>query len=308
MSTNEMKNIVFLKTVKNNYKEKLSKKFSYLQKFNSSIQNFKEKKRSYSNKTQHENNNLNSRQTKWDLAFRFNNNNSFIKEKIDVKTVHPFHHISSKTFTSDIKKKLTFNQTKFSNLEDKVEVDLNTNIYQNKVDEDKEKENNQFAEFFKSIDFNKYVKDVEVREALNLIKIKVNKDEEIEKINQDQQELEKQNNEEVNEIKEDNMINKEEELINNYFCEKPLVDNIIIENNEVEEKKKLFKKANETLKADQKLKQVHSINSIMRILESQGLSNTEKQVNKLPIIVTTSSAGNKKSSSQMVNIYGTPEY
>lgn len=208
-----------------------------------------------------------------DNKINFNNENEKIKEiEENIETIR----------TPNDKETIKNEENQYTEIHNAYENENNYNNYSS---------NSELACFFKSLDYDKYIKDVKIREALELIKIKVDQEEEDNK----------ENNIDTDFKNCENLIesyfNKNEKLPitckieNNSYL--PIVTNNKISNNnynklpqltneQVESinKRNEFKQASDTLKSSDKLKQVHSINSIKKILEAQGLTHFNKKYSK----------------------------
>ena len=193
------------------------------------------------------------------------------------------------------------------NLENKVEnkediKDMN-NVEENKNEEDGDKKNevidleetddeikkediNNIVDYLTNLDFEKYSRDMEIREALMVLKTKMDKDQEI-------KEKEKQNEKDKVTIMEDNNIisnnktegdlqNNQETLYNAKIIntiEEPKKKEIkepkeIIDEQEVKKKEEIekYKMAEKIAKSDA-LKDVHSVKSVQKLLMREDIDN-----------------------------------
>ena len=193
------------------------------------------------------------------------------------------------------------------NLENKVEnkediKDMN-NVEEDKKEEDGDKKNevidleetddeikkediNNIVDYLTNLDFEKYSRDMEIREALMVLKTKMDKDQEI-------KEKEKQNEKDKVTIMEDNNIisnnktegdlqNNQETLYNAKIIntiEEPKKKEIkepkeIIDEQEVKKKEEIekYKMAEKIAKSDA-LKDVHSVKSVQKLLMREDIDN-----------------------------------
>ena len=144
--------------------------------------------------------------------------------------------------------------------------------------------------YLNNLDYDKYCKDMEIREALTLLKHKMDKEKEEQKLSEEKAQN-KVTIEGVEKPEENNKEKKEEEKesITNNNDNKTLlpdISNKIPEQNKVEivdeeelkrkEEIKKYKIAEQIAKTEQ-MKKVHSVNSIKKLLEREGLDKLQNQ-------------------------------
>jgi hypothetical protein len=199
------------------------------------------------------------------------------------------------------------NQENNENVENKVEnkedIKNMNNVEEDKKEEDGDKKNevidleenddeikkediNNIVDYLTNLDFEKYSRDMEIREALMVLKTKMDKDQEI-------KEKEKQNEKDKVTIMEDNNIisnnktegdlqNNQETLYNAKIIntiEEPKKKEIkepkeIIDEQEVKKKEEIekYKMAEKIAKSDA-LKDVHSVKSVQKLLMREDIDN-----------------------------------
>ena len=198
-------------------------------------------------------------------------------------------------------------------IEDKrneINKDNNSNINKEDIDKDKDKEEDKkeikdplleeeleekeniedVINYLNGLDYDKYCKDMEIREALTLLKHKMDKEKEEQKLSEDKAqnkviiegvEKPEEKDKEKKEGGENNNI-----TINNNKTLLPDISNRAPEQNKVEivdeeelkrkEEIKKYKVAEQIAKTEQ-MKKVHSVNSIKRLLEREGLDKLQDQ-------------------------------
>ena len=141
--------------------------------------------------------------------------------------------------------------------------------------------------YLNGLDYDKYCKDMEIREALTLLKNKMDQEKEEQK-NSEEQAKNKVTIEGVEEKSDNTQEKKENEnyTIYNNKTILPEINNKIPEQNKVEivdeeeekrkEEIKKYKIAEQIAKTDQ-MKAVHSVNSIKKLLEREGLDKLKDQ-------------------------------
>ena len=151
-----------------------------------------------------------------------------------------------------------------------------------------EKENiDEVITYLNGLDYDKYCKDMEIREALTLLKNKMDKEKEEQKSTEEkaQNKVTIEGVEEKSDIKEksenDNNIknNTNKTLlpeINNKLPEQNKVEIVDEEEEKRKEEIKKYKIAEQIAKTDQ-MKAVHSVNSIKKLLEREGLDKLKDQ-------------------------------
>ena len=154
-------------------------------------------------------------------------------------------------------------------------------------DELEDKENiEDLITYLNGLDYDKYCKDMEIREALTLLKHKMDKEKE-EKINAEENAQNKVTIEGVEKHDENDKTEKENiTIINNNKTVLPEITNKMPEQSKVEivdeedlkrkEEIKKYKIAEQIAKTDQ-MKAVHSVNSIKKLLEREGLDKLKDQ-------------------------------
>ena len=155
-------------------------------------------------------------------------------------------------------------------------------------DELDEKENiDEVITYLNGLDYDKYCKDMEIREALTLLKNKMDKEKEEQKSTEEkaQNKVTIEGVEEKSDTKEksenDNNIknNTNKTLlpeINNKLPEQNKVEIVDEEEEKRKEEIKKYKIAEQIAKTDQ-MKAVHSVNSIKKLLEREGLDKLKDQ-------------------------------
>ena len=140
--------------------------------------------------------------------------------------------------------------------------------------------------YLNGLDYDKYCKDMEIREALTLLKHKMDKEKE-EKINAEENAQNKVTIEGVEKHDENDKTEKENiTIINNNKTVLPEITNKMPEQSKIEivdeedlkrkEEIKKYKIAEQIAKTDQ-MKAVHSVNSIKKLLEREGLDKLKDQ-------------------------------
>ena len=197
-------------------------------------------------------------------------------------------------------------------IEDKkkeINNDNNINKEEMKKDKDKEKENDEeekkeikdplleeeledkeniedVISYLNNLDYDKYCKDMEIREALTLLKHKMDKEKEEQKIADEKA----QNKVTIEGVEKPELKDKEkkeeEKKDNDNKTLLPDISNKIPEQNKVEivdeeelkrkEEIKKYKIAEQIAKTEQ-MKKVHSVNSIKKLLEREGLDKLQDQ-------------------------------
>ena len=175
--------------------------------------------------------------------------------------------------------------------EEKEEIKEIKNIKAPLLEDDLEDKENidDVISYLNGLDYDKYCKDMEIREALTLLKHKMDKEKEEQKTSEEKAqnkitiEGKEQQKEEENKDKE----KKEYETItNNNKTLLPEINNKLPEQNKVEivdeeeekrkEEIKKYKRAEQIAKSEQ-MKAVHSVSSIKKLLEREGLDKLKDQ-------------------------------
>ena len=244
-------------------------------------------------------------------------NNYTLSEKKDIKEKNNEKISTTQPETKDVKVCVNDINNKNNVINDKekdnINNDKNIEIVKDKEDkEDKEekKENKEIKDplleddlddkeniddvisYLNGLDYDKYCKDMEIREALTLLKHKMDKEKEEQKISEEKAqnkitiEGKEQPKEEENKDKDKDKEKKEYETITNNKTLLPEINNKIPEQNKVEivdeeeekrkEEIKKYKRAEQIAKSDQ-MKAVHSVSSIKKLLEREGLDKLSDQ-------------------------------
>ena len=176
--------------------------------------------------------------------------------------------------------------------EDKEEKKENKEIKDPLLEDDlDDKENiDDVISYLNGLDYDKYCKDMEIREALTLLKHKMDKEKEVQKISEEKAQnkitIEGKEQPKKEENKDKDKDKKEYETITNNKTLLPEINNKIPEQNKVEivdeeeekrkEEIKKYKRAEQIAKSDQ-MKAVHSVSSIKKLLEREGLDKLSDQ-------------------------------
>ena len=162
-----------------------------------------------------------------------------------------------------------------TNIETKVDY---KNIPLEDEDEINKEDINEIVEYLKDLDYEKYTHDMEIREALELLKSKMIKDEEEKRKNEQKVIINEDKNININ--KNERKENEEGEKIENKTTEKVEENKpkVIKENKPIIEKEKekkqeeikKYKVAEQIAKTD-RMKGVHSIQSVRKLIQAQGL-------------------------------------
>ena len=177
-------------------------------------------------------------------------------------------------------------ETKIENKETNVE-NSNNNPTEEKIDyknisledDDLNKEDiDEIVDYLKDLDYEKYAHDMEIREALELLKSKMKKDEEEKRKTEQKVIINEDKNININ--KNERKENEEGEKIENKTTEKveenkpkvikenkPIIDT---EKEKKQEEIKKYKVAEQIAKTD-RMKGVHSIQSVRKLIQAQGL-------------------------------------
>ena len=177
-------------------------------------------------------------------------------------------------------------ETKIENKETNVD-NSNNNPTEEKIDyknisledDDLNKEDiDEIVDYLKDLDYEKYAHDMEIREALELLKSKMKKDEEEKRKNEQKVIINEDKNININ--KNERKENEEGEKIENKTIEKveenkpkvikenkPIIDT---EKEKKQEEIKKYKVAEQIAKTD-RMKGVHSIQSVRKLIQAQGL-------------------------------------
>ena len=188
------------------------------------------------------------------------------------------------------------NDNKIENKENKDNKESNEEDMKEKIDpllDDDLNENENIEDvinYLNGLDYDKYCKDMEIREALTLLKNKIDKEKEekdkeeeknknkvtVEGVEQNE-EAEKKEEEEKDDNNEENKDNKQLILpeINKKISEQKPVEIVNEEELKRKEEIKKYKFAEQIAKTDQ-MKAVHSVNSIRKLLQREGLDKVEE--------------------------------
>ena len=156
-----------------------------------------------------------------------------------------------------------------------------------KEEELEDKENiEDVISYLNGLDYDKYCKDMEIREALTLLKHKMDKEKEEQKIADEkaqnkvtiegfdkQEEKDKEKKEEENKDKDNKNLLPD---ISNKIPEQNKVEIVDEEELKRKEEIKKYKIAEQIAKTEQ-MKKVHSVNSIKKLLEREGLDKLQDQ-------------------------------
>ena len=194
------------------------------------------------------------------------------------------------------------NQENNENIENKVEnKEEKENI--NAIEEDKKEENddkkkeeidleetddginkediNNIVDYLTNLDFEKYSRDMEIREALMVLKTKMDKDQEIKEkekqIEKDKVTIIEDNNKKENDLQNNQQTLYDAKVINT--IEEPKIKEIkepkeIIDEQELKKKEEIekYKIAEKIAKSDA-LKDVHSVKSVQKLLMRENIDN-----------------------------------
>ena len=209
-----------------------------------------------------------------------------IKEVKVVKEIDTINQIKELKQNNDIDNKVEsedkeneMEENKKKDIEDKKDVPL--------LDGDLDENENidDVINYLNGLDYDKYCKDMEIREALTLLKNKMDKEKE-----EKDKEEEKNNNkimiegveqkgDEEEQIKDNNEDNKDNKLIlpeiNKKIPEQKSIEIVNEEELKRKEEIKKYKLAEQISKTDQ-MKAVHSVNSIKKLLQREGLDKLEE--------------------------------
>ena len=244
------------------------------------------------------------------------NNNNLLKPQIKIKTENSNLNLNLNTKKEvkkpEIVKEEIENNNNYNNL---VEEKQNEELTDEKNNEneneqplldplEEEEENvDEIVDYLKGLDYDKYCKDMQIREALELLKNKMNQDK-----------LEKEKEEELNKNKvttvEDNTNQntknipqniEEYESKNQDIYTEDKKDKLILpeitkkipeqNNNEIVDEEELKKKEEikkyklaEKIAKTEQMKAVHSVNSVRKLLQREGLENKEVAPLRITVI------------------------
>ena len=157
-----------------------------------------------------------------------------------------------------------------TNNNEKEEEKIDYKNYPLEDEDELNKDINDIVDYLKDLDYEKYTHDMEIREALELLKSKMLKDEEEKKKNETKIiTIEDNNNKNKNISNEEKIEEKKEEKeeIKKVIKEKPIID---IEKEKKKDEIRKYRVAESIAKTD-KMKTVHSIQSVRKLIQSQGL-------------------------------------
>ena len=168
------------------------------------------------------------------------------------------------------------------NNDEKVEEKIDyKNLPLEEEDELNQDDINDIVDYLKDLDYDKYAHDMEIREALELLKSKMIKDEEEKKKNEtkittieDNNNNKNKNisNEKIEEEKEKKEEEKKEEKIEEIKPKIPKETKPIIDTEKEKKKDEIRKyRVAESIAKTDKMKAVHSIQSVRKLIQSQGL-------------------------------------
>jgi hypothetical protein len=232
-------------------------------------------------------------------------------ETKEVKVTKDINYRPQSEKKNDINNGINLNNNDIPEKNEKDEEYKDTNEKEDKKDDKKdpllddleENENiDDVINYLNGLDYDKYCKDMEIREALSLLKNKMDKELEEKKIEEeknknkviiegapeennedkkDEDEEEKDKNEEDIEGKENNKLILPE--INKKLPEQNPVEIVDEEELKRQEEIKKYKIAEQIAKTDQ-MKAVHSVNSIKKLLQREGLDKVEPAPLKITVI------------------------
>ena len=232
-------------------------------------------------------------------------------EAKEVKVTKDINYRPQSEKKNDINNDIDLNNNYTQEKNEKDEEYKDTNDKENKKDDKKdpllddldENENiDDVINYLNGLDYDKYCKDMEIREALSLLKNKMDKELEEKKIEEEknknkviiegapeennedkkeEDEEEKDKNEEDIERKENNKLILPE--INKKLPEQNPVEIVDEEELKRQEEIKKYKIAEQIAKTDQ-MKAVHSVNSIKKLLQREGLDKIEPAPLKITVI------------------------
>ena len=201
-----------------------------------------------------------------------NDNNNLINQEIkDVKT----HNDENKENINNNELNKDINDNKEKD-EDKKEI---KDPLLEEDDLDEKEKIDDIINYLNGLDYDKYCKDMELREALSLLKHKMDKEKEEKALNNDIN----TENKEPQENKEEKNIN----IIDNTLLPEidnkiPRQNNIEIIDEEEEKRKEEIKKYKiaEQIAKSERMKKVHSVNSIKKLLQREGLDKINEPILK----------------------------
>ena len=244
------------------------------------------------------------------LDDRKNNEDTYdVKPEIkEVKVTKEINYRPQSENKNDSNNNLNINNN--DNIVDKNEKDEENKDINNKEDKkdpllddlDENENIDDVINYLNGLDYDKYCKDMEIREALSLLKNKMDKEleekkleeeknknkviiegveEEKEEDKKDENEEENEKNQEGKECKENNKLILPE--INKNLPEQNPVEIVDEEEVKRQEEIKKYKIAEQIAKIDQ-MKAVHSVNSIKKLLQREGLDKIEPAPLKITVI------------------------
>ena len=182
---------------------------------------------------------------------------------------------SEKQEETKINKEITKETT---NNNEKEEEKIDYKNYPLEEEDELNKDINDIVDYLKDLDYEKYTHDMEIREALELLKSKMKKDEEEKRKTEQKVIINEDKNININ--KNERKENEEGEKIENKTTEKveenkpkvikenkPIIDT---EKEKKQEEIKKYKVAEQIAKTD-RMKGVHSIQSVRKLIQAQGL-------------------------------------
>ena len=244
------------------------------------------------------------------LDDRKNNEDTYdVKPEIkEVKVTKEINYRPQSENKNDSNNNLNINNN--DNIVDKNEKDEENKDINNKEDKkdpllddlDENENIDDVINYLNGLDYDKYCKDMEIREALSLLKNKMDKELEekkleeeknknkviIEGVEEEKEEDKKEENEEENEKNQEGKECKENNKlilpeINKNLPEQNPVEIVDEEEVKRQEEIKKYKIAEQIAKTDQ-MKAVHSVNSIKKLLQREGLDKIEPAPLKITVI------------------------
>ena len=168
-------------------------------------------------------------------------------------------------------------------------------------EDDLDEDINEVIKFLSELDYDKYCKDMAIREALSLLKARIEQEKGKEKENEKDNEKDKKEEKDKEANKEDTKENEEEEEEDNNETREGKIINMtevnpqlndqydIINEEDLKKQEEIVKyKIAEQIAKTDKMKKIHSVNSIRKLLQREGL---DKIKDMLPLRVNVSGKG-----------------
>ena len=146
-------------------------------------------------------------------------------------------------------------------------------------DLDEKEKIDDIINYLNGLDYDKYCKDMELREALSLLKHKMDKEKEEKALNND---INTENKEPQENKEEKNIYIIDNTLLPEIDNKIPRQNNIEIIDEEEEKRKEEIKKYKiaEQIAKSERMKKVHSVNSIKKLLQREGLDKINEPILK----------------------------